>query len=174
MLDGLFGQVTQLAVKGNSNASPGAPVEDFPLLYCLAGHFFQAKGLGAELDVIVVPFSFLAVFVFDGSDLLVAGGWVLVVGGYFDEVGKTGDVQAVGPDPEAAVDGTALFVCFGAGTVGTGLVLVGAFEHGRVYFDFTLHIHVPETARTVDDLVEVGKWQIGFHCKFQFDYSKIG
>lgn len=71
----------------------------------------------------------------------------------FDEVGKPGDLEAIGPDPEAAVDGAALFVGLLSRFVGAGLVLECTFEHGCVDVYFALDVHVPEAARTVGQLV---------------------
>lgn len=81
-------------------------------------------------------------------------------GFFFDEVGEASDVEAVGPDPDAAVDGAAVFVGFDAGFVGAGLVLQRPFEHGRVYFELALDVHVPEATRAVGEMVEVGKREV--------------
>ena len=72
---------------------------------------------------------------------------------FFDEVGEACDLQAVRPDPETAVDGTPLIVGFGTDAVGTGLVLVGSFEHGRIDLDLALDVHVPKATWAVDELV---------------------
>ncbi len=92
LLDGLFCHLPQLVIKGNGDALSGAPVEDFSLFNGLVGHFFEAEGLGAKLNVVVVPVAFFAMFVFDGDQLLAASGWCLV---YFDEVGEASDVEAI-------------------------------------------------------------------------------
>lgn len=84
--DGRFRHLAQGVIKHNLDAPPGAPVEDFPPPHLLAGHFFKAKRLGAELDVVVVPFTLLPMFVFDGDKSLSIG---------FHEVGEAGDLQAV-------------------------------------------------------------------------------
>lgn len=58
------------------------------------------------------------------------------------------------------MDNTTLIIRFLARSIGASLVLVSAFEHGCVYLDFALHVHVPEAARTVENLVEIGKRQV--------------
>lgn len=68
LLDGLFGKLAQGIVDRNGEAAAGAPVEDFAVGNVLACHFFQAEGLGAELDLVVMPLGFTAVFVLDGND----------------------------------------------------------------------------------------------------------
>lgn len=123
VLNGLLGVLAQVCSERDGDAAARTPVEDFTLLNGLAGHFFQAEGLGAELDLVVVPFALLAVFVFDGQEHVAIG---------FYEVGEACYLQAVGPDPEAAVDGAPLVVGFVADAVGAGLVLECAFEHGGV------------------------------------------
>jgi len=65
--NGRFCHTPQRFIYGHSDAPPGTPVKDFPLCDCLPGHFFQAEGLGAELDVVIVPFSLFAMFVDDDT-----------------------------------------------------------------------------------------------------------
>ena len=84
LLDGGFGLLAEGGGEGNGDAAAGAVVEDFAVGDGGVEHFFEAEGLGAELDLVVVPLSFLAVFVFDGDGLV-------GVGGVFDEVGDAGN-----------------------------------------------------------------------------------
>lgn len=65
--NGRFCHRVQVVIKGNRESFSGTPVEDFAMRNSLAGHLFQADRLGAKLDIVIVPFALLAVFVFNGD-----------------------------------------------------------------------------------------------------------
>jgi hypothetical protein len=64
-----------------------------------AEHFFEAKGLGAELSVVVGPAAGGAFFVFDGARLGDASG-VGRIAAHFNEVGFAGEAERVGEKRE--------------------------------------------------------------------------
>ena len=65
--NGRFCHLSQLRIKWHCDASAGAPVENFTVGNVLAGHLFQAKRLGAKLNIVIVPFALLTMFVLYGN-----------------------------------------------------------------------------------------------------------
>jgi hypothetical protein len=66
-LRGGFGFVTEPGREFDLAATPGFDVKDSSSRYGNTQHFLQAEGLGAELDIVVVPFATFAPFVLNGQ-----------------------------------------------------------------------------------------------------------
>ena len=62
----LDGEMAEWFIEDNFAAVLTADVKDGPFRHENAQHFFQAHGLGTELDFVVVPASFFATFEIDG------------------------------------------------------------------------------------------------------------
>ena len=106
------GAGAQGVVEDDVAATFGQGVEDGPGGDGDAQHFFQADGLAAELDLVVVPASAFAALVFDGEGRVGAAG---VVGAEFDEVRDADDAQAMADEPEAAGGAEGAFVVVAGG-----------------------------------------------------------
>ena len=68
-------------------------------------HFFEAKGLGAELDVVVVPAALLTAFVFDGRHDLddgLSATFSSRLASKLDKISASEEAVASGSDPEPA------------------------------------------------------------------------
>ena len=78
-----------------------------------AEHFFEAEGLGAELDMVVGPAAGGAFFVFDGAGLGDAAGGGIAAD--LDEVGFTGEAERGGEHGQGAEEfpAGAVFVAWG-------------------------------------------------------------
>jgi hypothetical protein len=63
--DGVFRQGTQFGSEGNIAAFLADGVVNGPFGHGATKHFFEAKSLGAKLNVIVIPAAGLAALVFD-------------------------------------------------------------------------------------------------------------
>ena len=158
LLNGRFRHLPQVIIEGDGDAPPGTPVEDFALADGLPRHLFQAKSLGAQLDVVVVPLAFFAMFIFDRDKRVTIG---------FYKIGEASNLQTLRPHPNAAVDGTTVFIRFLPRLVGAGLVLVRPFQHRRINFNLTLHVHVPKAARTIDEMIQVRNRKIVVHGNYE-------
>jgi hypothetical protein len=83
-------------------------------------HFFEAEGLGAKLDVVVIPPPFLAAFVFDGRgdlDDRLAARSSSRLAPELNEIGAAEQPKTSGRDPEPAF-GADPFPFFKTGLVG--------------------------------------------------------
>jgi hypothetical protein len=68
-------------------------------------HLFEAEGLGAKLDIVVVPSTFLAAFVFDGQrdlDDCLAPPTFTRLATELNEIGAAEEPESSGRDPEPA------------------------------------------------------------------------
>lgn len=97
-INGLEGIGAEGGIEGDEGALMGFGVVDHAFWDGDAEHFFEAEGLGAELDAVVEPARFFAGFVFDGA----GGGDAAVVFLDFDEVGFADEAEAIGPEGEGA------------------------------------------------------------------------
>lgn len=71
-------------------------------------HFFETKGLGAELDFVPISGFWFASLIFDGE------GRGFAVFGEFDNVGDAGEAEAEAANGEGADDADAVFGFVGA------------------------------------------------------------
>jgi hypothetical protein len=92
--DGGLSEPAQLGVEDNLAPAFGFDVEDGASWDFDAEHFFEAKGLGAELNFIVIPLASPAAFIFDGIRL----------GMKLDEVGDADEPKAIGAQPQTTND----------------------------------------------------------------------
>jgi hypothetical protein len=121
-------------------------------------HFFEAEGLGAKLDVVVVPPAFLAAFIFDGRDDLddrLAPRSSSRLAPELDEIGAAEEPKTSGRDPEPAF-GTDPFPFFKPGLVGP---LVQGVAAERVLVVDVKPVEVPQrrAAVAVEQGVERGE-----------------
>jgi hypothetical protein len=138
-------------VEGDGGALAGFGVVDETLGNGEGEHFFEAEGLGAELDAVVDPTGGAAGFVFDGA------GFEDASAGFadFDDVGLAGEAEPIGPQGEGAEEFPAGAV-FEAGQVGVFVVEL-AEEGVFVVFKDALYVYQSSTARAVKKLVESGE-----------------
>jgi hypothetical protein len=94
-----FGLPPQGVIENNLTSPAGAYMEDGSCRDGGIEHFFQAKGLGAELHIVIVPSPPLAVLVLDG----------IQCGPKFDEIGDANQSQAPAAQPQSADDTMRLF-----------------------------------------------------------------
>jgi hypothetical protein len=135
-------------------------------------HFFEAEGLGAKLDVVVVPPTFLAAFVFDGRgdlDDRRAAPSSSRLAPELDEIGAAEEPKPSRRDPEPAF-GADSFPFFKPGLVGP---LVQGVAAERVLVMDVEPIEVPQGRAAVaveqgvergegDEVVPLGVW---FTCQ---------
>ena len=91
---GFRSQRAQRGVEFYAGAERRGGVKDEAGCDAQAEHFFEAKGLGAKLDVVVGPAACGAFFVFDGSSLGDARG-IGRIESNFNEVGFTGETKGI-------------------------------------------------------------------------------
>jgi hypothetical protein len=111
-------------------------------------HFLEAEGLGAELDVVVVPASLAAAFVLDGQGDLDGGRAASFPPGFsteLDEVGPPVKPEPPRGDPKPAFGADAL-AFLEPGAVGTGVEDVAA--EGMLVVDVEA-VEVPEGGAAV-------------------------
>jgi hypothetical protein len=132
-------------------AERGGGVKDEARRDAQAEHFFEAKGLGAKLGVVVGPAAGGAFFVFDGAGLGDARG-VGRIAVHFNEVGFAGEAERVGEKREGPEEFPAGAVLITRGI--DGLVRERA-EHGvLIVYKRTLGVDEVGAARAVAKLVE--------------------
>ena len=99
---------TEAGVEADLSATAWLSVEDGSGLYGGVEHFFEADGLGAELDFVAgIAFGFAA-FVFDGEGDVIAK---------FNDIGLTSESELEGVEAETAGDAEtwAGFAAWGVG-----------------------------------------------------------
>ncbi len=149
--DGPVCFLAQGGIHGDEGSLLGFGVEDEAFGDGNAEHFFEAEGLGAELDAVIEPLGFFAGFVFDGAGF---GDGAL---GFFDfdDVGFAVEAEGVGPDGECAEEFPTGAV-FEAGEVSVFVLDVAAQGVFVCATDPLDHFQCG-SAFAVEDVVEKGK-----------------
>lgn len=127
-------------------------VVDEPLSNGASGHVFEAEGLGADLQFVVVEFTAMASFVLH---------WVKLSVVFFDQVGFADKAVAIALEPNSA-DLPGIFTMSSAEGM-DAIVETRTFEGVLVIDEFACAEHAPAAMGAVGVLVEGGDGDVVGH-----------
>lgn len=156
-----FGAGAKLRGELDLGSTARLTVEECAIADFATKHFFEAEGLGAELDFVAgVAFGFAA-FVFDGEGSPQTGevGEWDAVGGLveFDDVGLTGEAELEGVEAEAA-GGADTWATFGTWGVGA-FVEDAPFGSEAIFLPQLFDVDKPPLPLTEEEVLEAGEWE---------------
>lgn len=156
-----FGAGAKLRGELDLGSTARLTVEECAIADFATKHFFEAEGLGAELDFVAgVAFGFAA-FVFDGEGSPQTGkvGEWDAVGGLveFDDIGLTGEAEFEGVEAEAA-GGADTWATFGTWGVGA-FVEDAPFGSETIFLPQLFDVDKPPLPLTEEEVLEAGEWE---------------